>query len=275
LKPKDKLTVYADGCSLQVLKQPANQQLIQLGCESWTPTATEASEESHSRPSKQNGAAGVVIENDAFVTIADRVTAPSDKVEHTLQGGGKLNVRALEGCNLKLTKNTAEKINIKCKPKPPTLTPTPTRTKVPTRTPTKKPSGPDGRWSGKTHQGKSINFYVAGNQTSWNRFKIQFVVGPCLIELLAQGGGITNGQMHVGGKLPAPLLGSLDYYGTFESTSELEGTISAVGAGYPGCGTVTENGKWNAHWAAPIGGAVEPENALFENGTWRVTSISR
>jgi hypothetical protein len=272
LKPKDKLFVYADGCSLHVLKQPANQQLVQLGCEAFTPTlthtptatatptetatatptATATLDESARRlnPSGQSAVAAVEIHSGAFKSVADRTFAPSKKYEHTIRGGKKLNVRVNGLCRLKITKNTAEQINIKCKPLPPTATPT--RTRTPTRTATARPNGPDGRWSGSTSQGRPISLRVTGNASSWNSFKFEFLTAQCRIYGTVPGPGpITNGNFQVAFSLNGNgFSGDMVYNGSMTSNTQMSGTWSAVNAGHAQCGTITEGGSWSARWVA-------------------------
>ncbi len=271
LAPKDKLFVYADGCSLQVLKQPANQMLIQLGCEAFTPTATSTptataiptetstatptatttSEGSgyHVNPAGQNAIGAVEIQS-GYKSVVDRTYAPSKRYDHTLKGGKKLNVRVNGLCRLKLTKNTADQINIKCKPLPPTATPT--RTRTPTRTPTARPKGPDGRWSGSTSQSRPISFRVTENATSWNSFKFEFLTPNCRIYGTVPGPGtITNGDFQVGFSLNGNgFSGNMTYNGTLTSSTQASGTWNAVNAGHAQCGTITEGGTWSAKWAA-------------------------
>jgi hypothetical protein len=241
LKSKDKLFVYADGCTIQVLKQPANQQFVQLGCELFTPTASNASS-------------------------SDRTFAPTKRYDHIIKGGEKYNVRADGTCNLKITLNTAQQVNIKCKPKP----------APPTVAPTRKPTLRDGLWNGTTSQSRPVSFKVAGGGASLNTFKVHVLMGGCLFELRVSGPvSIQNKEIQLGGQLPSPLSGTLVYKGKFTSENQFAGTWSANGAGHPSCGYLTEDGTWSTRWSSTGSSPETIERADYQNEIWQVTSISR
>jgi hypothetical protein len=213
----------------------------------------------------------------SFVTIAQNTGVSPVKYSHHLKGGKKLTIRGTD-CNLKVTKSTTEQFNIKCKPLPPTRTPTPivAPTTTPTRTPTLRAGSADGFWQGKTNQGRPISFYVTGNRTSLNTFRMEFVTPRCTLGGVLYGPRpISKKKFKVGGDLRSPNTGSIVFKGTFTDNDHISGTWTATNAGHPACGTLNASGTWNAHWVSDAGSGVSLSVGASETQMWEVESINR
>lgn len=286
LQPGDLLIVTPDGgCNLQIRK--SSQFRANLGCEAFTPTATATvtetatatatATETATATATATGGSGLLDSGydqvGTFKFTSDVVTAPEAKIRRSIKPGKRLAALALvNACKLKVVQDTAALIRIKCKPLP-----TPTVTPTNTRVPTPKPgNGPDGRWEGMTDQGRPVLFFVTDNRTSWNRFVFRALTPSCYIDIGVYGpGAIQNNQLSVSGNLSGQFTGSFALNGTFSTNTYIKGVYSYDNIGYPGCGSVTRNGQWDAHWKSVSIAAPAPVADSISGPGWYVTVTPR
>lgn len=177
------------------------------------------------------------------------------KVKRKLDAGDVLKVQASPNCKLVVKKNIPTRVKVLCKP---VITPPP------------PPSGPDGRWSGGTSQGKKVSFNVTGNETGFNTFKVQVNVNNCSGEITTPNGAIVNGAMRAGGDLAG---GTVFWDGTFTSNTALTGTWAASNVTIPGCGTWNESGSWTAHWSGRA--SAESDASIGRNNALQFHLLAR
>lgn len=125
----------------------------------------------------------------------------------------------------------------------PAVTPTPTT--APTATPTIPASGPaPGQWSGLTHLGYPVSFWVSQDSSQWSDFALRTAgrVGPCNVTIaitVTGPGPITNNQF-------SRTIGNYSFSGQFSSPVNSAGWYTFSNYYIYGCGYLNQVGTWTA-----------------------------